>query len=326
MTTERIAVLLVNLGTPQAPTPQALKTYLAEFLGDRRIVGLPRWLWLPILHGIILLVRPAKSAKKYRRIWLAEGSPLLFYTRKLAQGLQSELEKDQTSSFSVYYAMRYGQPSIQAVLDRIRDSGLKKVLLLPLFPQYSTTTTASILDQVDAWHRCNAKMLDIDYIHDYHQNDGYIETLSASIEESWQRNGRSEKLLMSFHGIPVSVVKRGDPYEDQCLQTAEKLASRLKLTPKSYMVTFQSRFGSAKWLQPATLATLVDFAQQGISSVDIVCPGFAADCLETLEEINMECRDSFLQAGGKSMHYIHCLNVRPDWIAALKSLVIHYCK
>ena len=323
-----VGILLVNLGSPAEPTAQAVKTYLAEFLSDKRIVSLPRLLWMPVLHGIILRKRPAKSAQKYKTIWLSDGSPLVVHTQALAHGVQFSLDKRMPGRFQVSYAMRYGEPAIQRMLDEFAQTGIKKVLFVPLYPQYSTTTTASALDMLDHWreHRQNDVLpLDVHFVHDYHDNEEYIHLLASSVQKQWKQTGRSQKLVMSFHGIPQALVDQGDPYALQCHATAQKLVDTLGLSPEDYVVTFQSRFGKGKWLQPATHDVLLNLAQQGVTSVDVICPGFAADCLETLEEINMECREAYLNAGGKGFYYIPCLNADPAWVNALSTFLLQEC-
>ena len=314
------AILLVNLGTPTAPTAPALRRYLAEFLGDRRVVDLPRLLWLPILYGIILVTRPAKSAEKYAKIWTKEGSPLKVHTERQAKLLRGLLGETGDRETVVAWAMRYGEPSIGAALDQLRQQGVQRVVVLPLYPQYAGSTTASVYDAVDAWRTRNAGALEFADIRDYAENPGYIRALAASVKEHWQADGRPEKLVMSFHGIPKRAVDKGDPYADQCRRTAALLAAELGLYEEDWQLTFQSRFGRAEWLQPYTQATLEQLARDGVGRVDVICPGFVGDCLETLEEIGMECRDAFIAAGGREFRYIHCLNERPDWIAALAAL------
>lgn len=314
----RTAILLVNLGTPEAPTASALRRYLAEFLGDRRVVDLPRWLWLPILHGIILNTRPAKSAEKYASIWTPEGSPLKVHTERQAALLGERLAAD---GIRVAWAMRYGKPSVATVLDRLAQEGAQRVVVLPLYPQFAGSTTASVYDAVDAWRSRHPGAVRFTDICDYPDHPGYIGALAASVQERWQAEGRPDKLVMSFHGIPKRAVAKGDPYADQCRRTAEALAERLGLAPGTWLHTFQSRFGRAEWLQPYTQPTLEQLAREGVGQIDVICPGFTGDCLETLEEIAMECRDAFLAAGGRRFRYIPCLNERPDWIAAMAALV-----
>jgi ferrochelatase len=314
------AILLVNLGTPDEPTAPAVKRYLAEFLGDPRVVELPRLLWLPILHGIILRTRPAKSAAKYATIWTPEGSPLKVHTERQAKLLKGLLGERGRKDLLIDWAMRYGNPSIPSVLDRLVAAGATEILVLPLYPQFAGSTTASTQDAVNAWLKHQKQPPAIRWVQDYPTDPGYIGVLAASIREHWLAHGRGEKLVMSFHGIPQRSVDRGDPYADQCKATAQALAATLGLADDQWMATFQSRFGAAKWLQPYTQPTLEELARGGLKRVDVLCPGFPADCLETLEEISMECREAFLHAGGETFHYIPCLNERPDWIAALADL------
>jgi ferrochelatase len=316
------AILLLNLGTPDAPTAPAVKRYLAEFLGDSRVVELPRLLWLPILHGIILRTRPAKSAAKYASIWTAEGSPLKVHTERQAKLLKGLLGERGRTELLIDWAMRYGNPSIPDVLDRMLTAGASKILVLPLYPQYAGSTTASTEDAVTTWVKHQQQPPAIRWVREYPTDPGYIGALAASIRAHWGENGRGEKLIMSFHGIPQRSVDRGDPYADQCHATAQALAAALGLANQEWLATFQSRFGAAKWLQPYTQPTLEELARGGLKRVDIVCPGFPADCLETLEEIAMECREAFLHAGGEGFQYIPCLNERPDWIAALADLAL----
>lgn len=317
------AVLLVNLGTPEAPTPQALRRYLAEFLGDRRVVDLPRWLWWPILHGIILNTRPKRSAAKYASIWTQEGSPLKVHTERQAKLLRGLLGERGHKDIQVAWAMRYGQPFIAAQLDMLVTAGARRIAVLPLYPQFSFSTTESVFDAVAAWQSSKtARDVAVLPLREFHRHAGYLRALAASVREHWMRNGRPERLLMSFHGIPQKAVDRGDPYASQCQATAQALAIELGLTHDAWQLTFQSRFGPAKWLQPYTEPTLQTLAAQGVRCVDVLCPGFTADCLETLEEIAGECRDAFLDAGGREYRYIPCLNERHDWIAVLMELTL----
>jgi ferrochelatase len=313
---ERTAVLLVNLGTPDAPTAPALRRYLAEFLGDPRVVEIPRAAWLPILHGVILRVRPAKSAAKYASIWTAEGSPLAVWTRRQAEGLQQRLPADVL----VRHAMRYGSPAIPQVLDELAAAGATRVLVLPLYPQYAASTTATANDAVGAWLARQRRQPEIRFVNHYPDDAGYIGALAAQVQAHWQQHGRGNKLVMSFHGVPRRTLELGDPYHCECHKTARLLAERLGLGKDEWVLTFQSRFGKAEWLQPYTEPTLVALARGGQQRVDVMCPGFPADCLETLEEINQEVRAAFLGAGGKTYHYIPCLNDAPAWLDALAAL------
>ncbi|MGK6306674.1 ferrochelatase [Variovorax sp. DT-64] len=316
---ERIAVLWCNLGSPDEPTARAVRPYLADFLGDPRVVEIPKALWAPILHGIILRTRPAKSAAKYASVWMPEGAPLKVWTQKQARFLAGWLG-ERGHRVTVREAMRYGQPSIAAQLDALKAEGATRVLVLQAYPQYSGTTTASVIDAVNAWSARVRRVPEFRFVNDYHGEPLYIDALARSVEEHWKHHGRPDRLLMSFHGIPERNIRLGDPYQAQCLATAGLLAERLKLAESEYRVTFQSRFGRAKWLEPYTEPTLRELGASGVARVDVLCPGFPADCLETLEEIAMEGRDAFLQAGGKEFHYIPCLNDRGDWITALAAI------
>lgn len=313
------AILLCNLGTPDEPTAPALRRYLAEFLSDPRVVEIPKPLWWLILHGIILRVRPKKSAAKYASIWMKEGSPLRVWTQKQAVLLQGYLAVRGQPAL-VRYAMRYGNPSIASQLDQLKADGVTRVLILPAYPQYSGTTTASVFDAVYTWAARVRRIPEFRFVNHYHDHAGYIAALAARVREHWRTQGRAEQLVMSFHGVPERTLKLGDPYHCECHKTARLLANQLGLEPTQYKVTFQSRFGKAKWLEPYTEPTLVAMAQAGVKRVDVICPGFTGDCLETLEEINMEAREAFLHAGGTDFNYIPCLNDSHEWIAALAEL------
>lgn len=317
--TPSTAILWCNLGSPDAPTASAVRTYLAQFLSDPRVVEIPKAIWAPILHGIILRTRPAKSAAKYASIWTAEGSPLKVWTAKQAMQLRSLL-REQGQLVQVLDAMRYGQPAIGAQLDRLKTEGIERVLMLPAYPQYSGTTTASVIDAVNTWSVDVRRLPEFRFVNSYHDDPGYIEALARSVRRHWQANGQGEMLLMSFHGVPERTALLGDPYAKQCQETARLLADNLRLPASQYRVSFQSRFGKAKWLEPSTDATLRGFGAQGLSRVDVMCPGFTSDCLETLEEINMEGREAFLHSGGQAFNYIPCLNDDPDWIEALAQI------
>lgn len=315
-TAERTAVLLVNLGTPDEPTPAALRRYLAEFLGDPRVVEIPRAAWLPILHGVILRVRPAKSAAKYASIWTPQGSPLAVWTQRQAEGLRQRLP----DTVLVRHAMRYGNPALPQVLDELTAAGATRVLVLPLYPQYAASTTATANDAVGRWLSAQRRQPEVRFVNHYPDDAGYIAALAAQVRAHWQQHGRGEKLVMSFHGVPKRTLALGDPYHCECHKTARLLAQQLGLAKDEWLVTFQSRFGKAEWLQPYTEPTLVQLARGGLKRVDVMCPGFPADCLETLEEINMEVRAAFVQAGGREYHYIPCLNDAPAWLDALADL------
>jgi ferrochelatase len=318
----RTGVLLVNLGTPEAPTPAALRAYLKEFLSDPRVVEIPKALWWPILNGVVLNMRPKRSAKKYASIWTAEGSPLKVHTEKQLKLLKGWLGERIKSPLRLEYAMRYGQPSLPEGLDKLRSSGCDRVLILPLYPQYAASSTGTAIDII-AQHltrvRNQPALRTVKHFHDY---PAYINALAANIRDYWQREGRPDMLVMSFHGLPRYTLDKGDPYHCQCQKTGRLLVERLGLEKAQYRLTFQSRFGKAEWLQPYTDKTLAELGKSGIQRVDVVCPGFVADCLETLEEIAMEGRGSFLSAGGKSFHYIPALNESPAWIDALGKIAL----
>ncbi len=315
----RTAILLCNLGTPDAPTPLAVRRYLAEFLSDHRVVEIPRLLWLLILHGIILRFRPAKSAAKYASIWTPEGSPLKVWTEKQAKLLQGWLGQ-RNQMVKVRWAMRYGSTSIASQLDALKAEGITRVLILPAYPQYSATTSASVFDAVYAWAQRTRALPEFRFINHYHDDPAYIAALAASIRQHWKTHGQPDQLLMSFHGVPERTLQLGDPYHCECFKTARLLVESLGLTRTQFKVAFQSRLGRAKWLEPYTEPTLIAMGKAGVKRVDVVCPGFTSDCLETLEEINMEARAAFLRAGGQTFHYIPCLNDDPQWIGALGSI------
>lgn len=317
----KTAILYCNLGTPDAPTAAALRRYLAEFLSDARVVEIPRLLWLAILHGIILRVRPAKSAHKYASIWTSEGSPLKVWTQRQAQALQAKFDSTQVQ---VRFAMRYGSDAIPAVLDELKAQGVTRVLVLPAYPQYSATTTASVFDAVYTWGLRTRQLPELRFVNHYHDHPGYIQALAAKIQAHWAVHGRSEQLVMSFHGVPARTLQLGDPYHCECHKTARLLAEALQLPKEAYKVCFQSRFGKAKWLEPYTEPTVRQLAKDGTKSVDIVCPGFVGDCLETLEEIAMEVKAAFLEDGGSQFHYIECLNDSPAWIECLHDVALQH--
>jgi ferrochelatase len=319
----RTAILLVNLGTPEAPEAGAVRRYLRQFLSDPRVVEIPRAVWLPILHGIILTVRPRKSAAKYAAVWTDKGSPLLWHSEQQAVLLRGYLGS-RGLDVDVRLAMRYGEPSIPRVLGEMRAAGADRVLVLPLYPQYSATTTATVFDAVNAeLARCR-NVPELRTVKHFHDHPGYIEALKQSVLTHWARHGAPRddggKLVMSFHGVPRRTLDLGDPYHCECRKTGRLLAESLGLARDEYLVTFQSRFGKAEWLQPYTAPTLHELGSRGTRRVDLICPGFVADCLETLEEINIEGRQEFLAAGGKAFHYIECLNESPPFIHALADL------
>ena len=317
------AILLCNLGTPDAPTAPALRRYLGEFLSDARVVEIPKALWWLILHGVILRIRPKKSAAKYASVWLPEGSPLKVWTQKQAVMLGGYLGQ-RGHPVEVRFAMRYGNPSIASQLDQLKADGVSRILILPAYPQYSGTTTASVFDAVYTWAARVRRIPEFRFVNNYHDDAGYIAALADSIRRHWQKNGQADKLVMSFHGVPERTRTLGDTYHCECHKTARLLAENLGLAPDRWQLTFQSRFGKAKWLEPYTEPTLIKLAQAGLKSVDLVCPGFTGDCLETLEEISMEARHAFLEAGGTGFSYIDCLNDSAQWMAALSELSIRH--
>jgi ferrochelatase len=321
-TPESLGVLLVNLGTPDAPTTAAVRRYLAEFLWDPRIIELPRPLWWLILHGVILRIRPRRSAEAYAKVWTDEGSPLLTWSRKQRAGLQRELASSLPGPVHVALGMRYGQPSIAAALEELRAASVRRLLILPLYPQYSATTTGSTFDAVADVLRGWRWLPDLRLISDYHEEPGYIDALAASVRDHWASEGRGEHLVMSFHGLPRRYLEAGDPYFCYCHHTARLLAAALGLGEEQWSVSFQSRVGREEWLRPYTDEHLRELAEAGHSRVDIVCPGFSADCLETLEEIAQENDHYFREAGGDGLSYIPALNARRDHLSFLAQLVL----
>lgn len=318
---KKIGVLLTNLGTPDAPTTASLRRYLGEFLWDRRVVDVPRVLWWFILHGIILRIRPARSARAYQAVWSDGGSPLMVISRRQQQKLQQQLDGLAPGRYVVTLGMRYGNPSIASALDELQSGGIEAITVLPLYPQNSCSTTASTLDAISDALRCSRAVPHLRFIADYHEHPLYIQALAESVREHWHTHEAGEKLILSFHGTPERYRDEGDPYYHQCMRTAELVAAELALTEEQWIVTFQSRFGREEWLQPYTDKTLEQMARQGTRRVDIICPGFSADCLETLEEIAGENCERFLHAGGEALHYIPALNECDAHIAMMAKLV-----
>lgn len=314
-------VLLVNLGTPAAPTARAVRPYLAEFLGDPRVIEYPRWLWWLILHGIILRIRPARSAHAYARIWTAEGSPLRVGSEKLAARLQTALSDVCHGPVRVALAMRYGAPSVRTQIEQLQREGVRRLLVLPLYPQYSATSTGSVIDAVADTLKQLRWPPELRIVNDYHDYAGHIEALAVSIERWWSEQGRGEKLLLSFHGIPQRYVDAGDPYFQQCQRTTQLLRQRLGLNESQLVLSFQSRVGQEAWLQPYTDATVRRLAKDGVKKLDVACPGFAVDCLETLEEIAMQNRDFFIEAGGETLRYIPALNDSHEQLTSLAEVI-----
>ena len=318
--TARIGVLLCNLGTPDEPTPRAVRRYLAEFLSDPRVVELPRLLWLPLLHGVILNIRPRRSAHAYAKIWTEEGSPLLRLSDQLTEGLAQQLSAID-DRIVCELGMRYGKPAISAAIDRLLAANARRILVVPLYPQYASATTASVSDAVGA-HLSQLRWVpEMRFVSDWHERPDYISALAQSVREHWAEHGRGERLLMSFHGIPRDTFLAGDPYFCQCQATGRLLAEALELTPQQWQLSFQSRVGPKAWLEPYTEQTLRDWGAEGVGDIDVICPGFAVDCLETLEEIALQNAAIFRETGGGALRYIAALNARDSHLAMLRDLV-----
>ncbi|MEE9142913.1 MAG: ferrochelatase [Gammaproteobacteria bacterium] len=317
----RIGVLLSNLGTPDAATPRAVRRYLAEFLSDPRIIELPRWLWLPALYAVVLNVRPFRSTQAYERIWTTAGSPLMFNMQRLAVSVSDALDRALGFEVPLALGMRYGNPSIPQALAELSDKGAERIIVLPLYPQYSGTTTASTLDAVARALGSVRVVPELRFINGYHDAPGFIDAVARSIEDYWKENEPGELLLFSFHGIPERCVEAGDPYEEQCQQTAQLITRRLGLDEHRWRLSFQSRVGREPWLQPYTDVVVEELAKDGVQSVDVVCPGFSVDCLETLEEIALGERERFENAGGKRLAYIPALNDRIEHVRFIADLI-----
>jgi protoporphyrin/coproporphyrin ferrochelatase len=326
----RIGILLANLGTPDAPTASAVRKYLAEFLSDQRVVEIPAPVWKIILHGIILRTRPAKSAKKYASIWMPEGSPLLVWSQRQAQYLRGNLG-DQLKSrgyapdlVKIELGMRYGNPSIASAWEKLKATNCDRLLVLPMYPQYAGSTTATACDAVFDLLKKERYMPALRTVTAWHDDPGYVKALAASISDYWRKHGRPDKLLMSFHGIPKSTLMKGDPYHCFCQKTGRLLAKELGLKDSEWLQTFQSRFGRAEWLKPYTDDALKSLPSQGVKKLHVVCPGFPADCLETLEEIAMEGKETFMHAGGTNYDYISALNDHPLLIRAMTDIALNH--
>ena len=318
----KTGVMLVNLGSPEAPEAGPVRRFLREFLSDTRVVEIPKLLWFFILNGIVLVVRPKKSAAAYKKVWLEEfGSPLIHYTQSQASEVKAQLDAHVEGDIQVEAAMRYGQPSMASVVERLQQQGVEQILVLPMYPQYSATTTATVFDEMGRILAGMRNQPAVRYIKDYHDCEYYIQAMAKHIRQYWQTHGKGDKLLLSFHGIPQRCVNKGDPYADQCRQTARLLADELLLSEKEWMLSFQSRFGAEQWLQPYTSEVLEDLGEEGLGRLDVFCPGFSSDCLETLEEIAIEGREEFLDEGGKEFHYIPALNAEPVHINSLLHLL-----
>ncbi len=317
-----VGVLLVNVGSPKAPTARAVRPYLAEFLGDPRVIELSPWLWKPLLHGILLNTRPRRSARLYQNIWSEEGSPLIANLRKQAAGVGALLSSALQTPVAVEIGLRYGTPSVAEGLRKLRDCGAERLAVFPLFPQYSATTTATafdaVFDELKQWRHVPA----LRTIQHYHDHPAYIAALANTIREQWQTEGRAERLLFSFHGIPKSYAQKGDPYPNECRATAARLAQALGIGEDEYWLTFQSRLGPIEWLRPYTDETMEAWGKAGVPSVQALCPGFSGDCLETVDEVGREARHTFQEAGGGRFTYIPALNDRPDHLYALNQILL----
>jgi protoporphyrin/coproporphyrin ferrochelatase len=320
----RCGVLLVNLGTPSAPTAGAIRRWLREFLHDHRVIELTRWLWCPILYFFILPLRPRRLVHAYQSIWTPEGSPLLVISKRQGTALETALRQAGRDNYKVEVAMRYGEPSITRGLQSLRASGVERILVLPMYPQYSATTTASVLDAVAVVMQTERAMPELRFVNDYHDDPGYIAALADSLRRHWAQQGRGDKLLMSFHGIPESYSRKGDPYHGQCHVTARLLAEALQLRPEEWTLGFQSRVGKAPWLRPYTDFLIEDLAEAGVRTLDVIAPGFSVDCLETLEEIQLRYGELFREKGGQALRYVPALNADPTHIQALASLSLRH--
>jgi ferrochelatase len=318
---DKIGILITNLGTPDAPKRAELKRYLREFLWDPRVVEIPRLLWWMILNLVILNIRPKRSAKAYSTVWTKRGSPLLFHTQDQADALRKKLQQKHGENTVVEFAMRYGSPSIDSVIDKMLKQGVRKLLVLPLYPQYCASTTASTFDAVAASLAKKRLIPELRFINHYHDFPMYIQVLADKIRQHWEINGRADKLIFTYHGIPKKYLLNGDPYHCECYKTSRLIAENLGLNEDEYLVSFQSRFGREEWLQPYTDKTLMALPKQGIKSVQLICPGFSADCLETIEEIGIENRDYFMEAGGEHYEYIPALNADSSHIDMMETLL-----
>ena len=324
--TAPLGVLLANLGTPDSPSVADVRRYLREFLWDPRVVELARPLWWLVLNLVILTTRPRRSAKAYAKVWTAAGSPLLVISRKQHAALQTLLESQGGLPVKVALAMRYGKPGIAAGLQELREAGARRVLVLPLYPQYSATTSAAIVDAVADELRHWRALPELRFINDYHRHPAYISALADSVRRYWSVHGEPDKLLLSFHGIPQEYVDAGDPYAQQCYKTAALLIAALELPEDRWQLSFQSRLGPKQWLQPYTDHTLEALAKEGVRNVHVLCPGFSVDCLETLEEVAMENREIFLEAGGEQYGYIECLNDHASHIQLFSELIAQHTR
>jgi len=317
----KIGVLLVNLGTPDAPTTSAVRKYLAEFLSDPRIVEMPRIIWWLILNIIILNIRPQRSKKLYKKIWSKDGSPLLVISNNIVSKIKNS-KNILKKNILIDLAMRYGNPSIKKALDNYRENNINKLVVIPMFPQYSAATTASIFDKLSSEMKTWRNIPDIRFLSTYHDEPSYISACAHRIKHHWEKEKKSKKLIFSFHGLPQVNLHKGDPYHCYCHKTAEMIAKELKISESDYIVTFQSRFGNQVWLQPYTDEVLENLAKEGVDSVDIFCPGFLCDCLETLEEINIQSRENYISCGGIFFNYISALNDSDENIKSMENIIL----
>lgn len=318
-----VGILFINLGTPAKPTVKSIRRYLKQFLSDPRVVELPALVWQPILRGAVLPFRPRGLQEKYQQIWLEQGSPLLVHSRAQVCAVGDALTEAGLTAH-VELAMRYGEPSIETALRNLHKHGCERILVVPMYPQYAASTTATAVDAVARVVAKQRNQPELRFIKRYHDQHEYIQALAQQVQQHWQEHGQPQRLLLSFHGLPTSVVEQGDPYHRDCMETADSLAQLLGQDDDFVQVAFQSRFGAQKWLEPATLPTLQAMAQEGLTHVDVMCPGFLADCLETLEEIDMQCRDAFLQAGGQRFGFIPCLNGDESWAFGFSQIIQRY--
>ncbi|MFC3122298.1 ferrochelatase [Agaribacter flavus] len=318
---DKVGVLITNLGTPEAPTKQALRPYLKQFLSDPRVVEVPKLIWWFVLNGIILNIRPKRSAHAYSTVWTEDGSPLLTHTKAQATGIASRIKLLYGDSVVVDFAMRYGQPSIENAIDSMLSGGVRKLFVLPLYPQYCASTSGSTFDAVANDFLRRRWLPELRFLNQYHDEQAYIECVAAKIKAHWDEHGRADKLIFSYHGIPKRYLVNGDPYHCQCHKTSRLIATYLDLGKNDYMTTFQSRFGREEWLKPYTDETLKQLPSSGVKSIQVVCPGFSSDCLETIEEIGVENRDYFLQAGGERYEYIEALNSDDNHLDMLTSII-----
>lgn len=318
---ESLGVLLVNLGTPDDATPDAVRRFLKEFLSDPRVVELPRVIWLPILHGYILRTRPSRSARAYKKIWTEQGSPLLLHMKDIGAAVQEKLSARMSGAVHVEVGMSYGTPSIQSALTRMYQQYVRRIIVLPLYPQYSGTTSGSVFDAVTRELSRRRWVPELRFINHYHDVAGYVSALAASVRDFWDLRGRGERLLMSFHGVPMRTLTDGDPYHCQCQKTARLLAEALDLEPEQWQVSFQSRVGREEWLRPYTDATLETWGRDQAGDIDVICPGFSVDCLETLEEIEMQNAALYSASGGGELRYVPSLNAREDHVSFLSRTI-----